>query len=206
MTNSPCIARKLSQKCPNTREHTVHDHVVLINGRAKAAQVYPPALCRAVCSGLIEQMEADRKGQFLIASVDVNEKMDTKQMLKEAENIKTKYKTIEEDNDDTLEVAWEQLPWSTPDNAKELPGSRFGVSIMYLALLLCLPGSTLQVAWEHASGCPGSYFLQERPWSHFLCGGPRERGARERSRTPPIWWSTVRARACVRAARDLHHA
>ena len=109
MTNSPCIARKFSRKCPNTREYTVHDHVVLSNGRAKAAQVYPFALCRAVCSESIEQMEADKKGQFLLASVDVNEKLDTKQMMEEAENIKTKYKTIEEDNDDTLEIAWDDV-------------------------------------------------------------------------------------------------
>ena len=42
MTNSPCIAQKLSLRCPNTQEYQVHDHVILINGRAKASQVYPP--------------------------------------------------------------------------------------------------------------------------------------------------------------------
>ena len=72
LINSPCIAKKLELRCPNTRANRIHDHVVLINGRAKAAKFYPFALCRAVCDGIIEQIEVDRKGQFIIASVKVD--------------------------------------------------------------------------------------------------------------------------------------
>ena len=109
MTNSPCIAKKLSLRCPNTREYKAHDHVVFIKGRAKAAQVYPPALCRAVCVGLTEQLEADRKGQFLIASVNANGDNDTKQMAMEMKSIKERYKTVEEDKEDELEMAWDDV-------------------------------------------------------------------------------------------------
>ena len=63
MTNSPCIAKRLTSKCPNNCDNQFHKHVVLINGRAKAAETYPPGLCKAVCKGLVEQLEADRLGQ-----------------------------------------------------------------------------------------------------------------------------------------------
>ena len=62
-----------------------------------------------MCTGLIEQIEADRKGQFFIASVDVNKEGDTKRMATEAESIKEKYKTVEEDNDEELETAWDDV-------------------------------------------------------------------------------------------------
>ena len=47
MTNSPCIAKELSRRCPNRMTHSAkaHKHVHLMNGRAKAAQEYPSALC-----------------------------------------------------------------------------------------------------------------------------------------------------------------
>ena len=107
LTNSPCIAKRLELRCPNTKANKIHDHVVLINGRAKAAQVYPPALCRAVCVGFIEQLEVDRKGQFIIANVSTNN--NTKDLMEEAETIKARYKTIEEDDSPDLEVAWDDV-------------------------------------------------------------------------------------------------
>ena len=54
LTNSPFLAATLERKCPRD-----HAHTVLLNGRAKAAQVYPPALCRAVVAGFAEQLRAD---------------------------------------------------------------------------------------------------------------------------------------------------
>ena len=100
MTNSPCIAQRLCLRCPNNREYKVHDHVILVNGRAKAAQVYPPALCRAICTGLREQLDADRQGSFLLANVDANGVNNTKQLVEEANQIKEKYRIVEEDQDE----------------------------------------------------------------------------------------------------------
>ena len=53
MTNSPEFAKRLTRKCSNHERHEddTHRHVKLINGRASHAQVYPRALCRAVCEG-----------------------------------------------------------------------------------------------------------------------------------------------------------
>ena len=70
MTNSPCVANQLQRKCPNRMTHAKsHKHVPLLNGRAKAAQKYPTMLCRAICKGIVQQIQADRQGQFLIAAI-----------------------------------------------------------------------------------------------------------------------------------------
>merc|ERR1711884_858598 len=71
MPNSPCIASQLKRRCPNRMTHTKkkHEHVPLMNGRARAAQTYPNALCRAICRGIVQQIQADRQGQFIIATL-----------------------------------------------------------------------------------------------------------------------------------------
>ena len=50
MTNSKAIAGELSRRCDKSH---VHQH--LIGGRASAAQVYPPELCRAIVRGRIKE-------------------------------------------------------------------------------------------------------------------------------------------------------
>ena len=80
-----------------------------MNGRAKAAQAYPQALCRAVCKGLIEQMEMDQMGQFMIAEINADGKGNSQELKKEAESIQQQYKTIEEDNDAQMESAWDDV-------------------------------------------------------------------------------------------------
>ena len=39
----------------------MHRHITLVNGRAKAAEVYPDKLCKEIVKGLVEQMEADER-------------------------------------------------------------------------------------------------------------------------------------------------
>lgn len=98
MTNPPCIAKKSELQCPNRKGRKEHDHVIFINGRARAAQVYPPECCRAMCEGFVEQLEVDRKGQFSIANVNTNGGIDTKQLMEEAKRIKERHQTMEEDD------------------------------------------------------------------------------------------------------------
>ena len=126
MTNVPCIAKQLSLRCPNTTGHWPHNHVRLENGRAAAAQVYPPALCRAVCKGLIEQIEADRKGQFIIAEVNADGKSEGKDMKDESEALQKRYRTVDEDDDTALEMAWDDVSGAELDPAavKKAPCSR----------------------------------------------------------------------------------
>ena len=70
MTNSSKLANHLSKHCDNQ-----HRHVILINGRAKQAVVYPDALCDTICKGIREQIDHDqfltRLPQRLVASVSL---------------------------------------------------------------------------------------------------------------------------------------
>ena len=56
MTNAEEIRKRLDVRCDGG-----HHHQVLLDGRAKHAAVYPPALCRAICQGLIQQLRLDRQ-------------------------------------------------------------------------------------------------------------------------------------------------
>ena len=50
MTNSRSIGHELKRKCDGT-----HPHQPLVDGRAKDAARYPPALCRAICRGIAKE-------------------------------------------------------------------------------------------------------------------------------------------------------
>ena len=90
---SGTCARK--RKCPNRSGRTNHRHVILESGRAKMAPIYPDGLCRAICNGLIEQIEAERKGQLPLAQLHGTNA--------EAKDIKEQYQTAEEDEIEALE-------------------------------------------------------------------------------------------------------
>ena len=59
MTNSRVLAEILQSECPNKEGRAWHRHVMLVNGRAKAAQIYPPALVAAILKGIKAQMKED---------------------------------------------------------------------------------------------------------------------------------------------------
>ena len=62
MTNSPELAETLRGVCTNDlpgAKRERHRHIHLVNGRAKMARIYPPALVRAVLRALKRQMKAD---------------------------------------------------------------------------------------------------------------------------------------------------
>ena len=50
MTNSRSIGNELKKKCDGG-----HEHQPLLDGRAKDAARYPPALCRAICRGVAKE-------------------------------------------------------------------------------------------------------------------------------------------------------
>ena len=68
LTNSWAIERELSKKCQG--DH-VHGH--LIEGRARAAQVYPPQLCDAICRGLRIQINHDESGKTVSKAMTIGE-------------------------------------------------------------------------------------------------------------------------------------
>ena len=53
MSNSPEILKRLSKRCrnrdPQISDKDKHKHVVLVCGKAKAAQVYPKSFGEAIC-------------------------------------------------------------------------------------------------------------------------------------------------------------
>ena len=63
MTNSIEVEREVRRECGGN-----HRHVTLINGRARACQVYPEKFCEAACRGIARQLQKDaqdlkRKGE-----------------------------------------------------------------------------------------------------------------------------------------------
>ena len=54
MTNSNKFCFELGKACPGG-----HEHVQLLEGRAKHVEVYPLALCHAICKGIRAQLDHD---------------------------------------------------------------------------------------------------------------------------------------------------
>ena len=65
LTSSWAICNELSRKCKDG-----HTHVPLVGGRAAGAQVYPPALCEAICRGIAKQKAWDVGGTKIAGSMD----------------------------------------------------------------------------------------------------------------------------------------
>ena len=75
MSNSPEVIKVLDRKCTNSgqckEEH--HRHVILMEGRAKACQEYPKALCQAVCDGVAAQKLKDKSTIRAMMPFDIEE-------------------------------------------------------------------------------------------------------------------------------------
>ena len=56
LTNSPCLAETLEKPCSQD-----HSHTLLLSGRAAAAQVYPPQLCKAIVEAFSRQLQLDSR-------------------------------------------------------------------------------------------------------------------------------------------------
>ena len=103
----------MTKNCEGAHTHESGRHASLFNGKAKQAQVYPPALCDAICRGLVEQIDMDKRGQFHIASLSVDDAEKGWQKksviisnLRRAEEGKP---TATEDLDHELQVAWDDV-------------------------------------------------------------------------------------------------
>ena len=74
MTNSSCIAEALSERCKGRGGECSRkqggNHALCNGARAKAAAIYPFALCRAILTGSRNQMLAD--GRLLPGHVGLN--------------------------------------------------------------------------------------------------------------------------------------
>ena len=105
MTNSPCVAMQLRKRCPNRSGKIQHKHVTLQGGRTKAAQIYPEGLCRAICVGLVQQLDMDKRGQFVLAQLHGTEQ-ETQDVSRQ---IKEEFRTVEEEDTQIVEQAWDDV-------------------------------------------------------------------------------------------------
>ena len=109
LTIAVCIAKRLQKRCPNKSGHQVHRPVVLTHGRPTAAQVYPDKLCKEICLGIQEQIQRDRSGQYLLANVQIGDDKTPNSMMKEADKLKERYRTIEEDDRSEYLEFWDDV-------------------------------------------------------------------------------------------------
>ena len=72
MTNSYHVARELRRRCDGT-----HKHQPLLEGRAEGTARYPPELCRAICRGLIKELNQSQNGLKAVAEIDACSKGET---------------------------------------------------------------------------------------------------------------------------------
>ena len=125
-TNSRCIASQLRRTCEGAHTHSNHRHANLFGGVAKFVQVYPPALCEAICCGLKEQVDLDRRGQFSLLELNAQ---DLKEACGNMHAPVTKWlgnlsfqeeihPTVCEDNDAKLMQAWDDVTGKELDAQK----------------------------------------------------------------------------------------
>lgn len=107
LTNARRIAQQLSKRCPNKLGWDIHQHVPLITGRARAAQVHPPELCQTICEGFAMQLQTYQNKQILLANIEINTETPGGTLMKIIEESQEKCKTIEEDLEEQLERAWD---------------------------------------------------------------------------------------------------
>ena len=55
ISSSEEVLKRISRRCSNETDEIKHRHVHLIQGRAKAAQVYPRELATSICEGVAAQ-------------------------------------------------------------------------------------------------------------------------------------------------------
>ena len=96
----------------------MHDHVRSAHGRTRVAQVYPPGLCHAMCKGVEAQIEVDRKGQLLRAGVNAGNNNNAKSMVNEDKKMQEKHLTADEDCDEELAMAWDDVSGAVLDPKK----------------------------------------------------------------------------------------
>ena len=95
-----------------------HVHQQLVDGRAKEAAEYPEELCRAICTGLIKELNSEGEVHQIRSLMKVQH--DTKVDEKEPRERGVKH---EEDDQEMLVQAWDDITGEELD-AKEVKKAR----------------------------------------------------------------------------------
>ena len=152
LTNAVCIARRLSRRCLNKPDYQAHRHVALTNGRPRAAQVCPDKFCREICRGIHEQVQRDRDGQYLLAEIAVCEHDCFKQIMKTANELKKKCQTVEEEEEDPNEEAWDDVSGNALDPKEVRRARKEEIEYVHkMGLCIKVP---VKEAYEHNGKAP----------------------------------------------------
>ena len=134
LTNSVCIANQMKRRCPGKHAHANERHAALFSGVSKQAQVYPPGLCDAICQGLKDQIEMDRTGRFLLATVSLNDDDGDHQSvianMMQASDAKIG-STVEESQEEALMEAWDDVSGKELDPNKVVKARREEVEYIH---------------------------------------------------------------------------
>ena len=107
LANSTAVQIELSKKCPGCARH-VH----LVEGNARAAQVYPLALCRAVCRGIVDQALLDYQALRRVKCVGGKSKMDSLTEICAVEHEENDWQRYWDD------LSGQALNWELPQAAR----------------------------------------------------------------------------------------
>ena len=67
---------------------SAHRHVQLMCGRAKRTAVYPPAMCKAILEGVLEQKKLDETGVVPVGKINLDRlSAEDQQLMWEASEI-----------------------------------------------------------------------------------------------------------------------
>ena len=91
--------------------HKEQRHAVLFGGRSKKAQVYPEALCEAICRGIKRQIELDKTRQFIIATLEAPDSRKEEKAINAMLNNRDagNEPAVCEDQEAELQQAWDDV-------------------------------------------------------------------------------------------------
>ena len=69
----------------------------------------PPKLCKAICRGFKQQLEANRRGQFLLAELEDNTLTNSKDLAETTRQTKEELPTAMDDNEEQMMIAWNDV-------------------------------------------------------------------------------------------------
>ncbi|CAE7546001.1 unnamed protein product [Symbiodinium natans] len=94
LTNSRCVADVLQGACSNTEGKVWHRHVRLINGRARAAQKYPPKLVKGILMAFRQQLVEDGEFSEALNAMEAGPVPDSPPVIDEEEEIYNQFPDV----------------------------------------------------------------------------------------------------------------
>ena len=105
MSSAPEVLKRVRARCTNEEGMEQHRHVALVQGRAKAAQVYPRELCVRICEGIAAQRKLDGLGMEARPLMSLSEMRSATRMI---DSVGCPSEALHEQDGEFLE-AWDDV-------------------------------------------------------------------------------------------------